>query len=105
VTTFCLCDDDVLKCVQGLELPASQRLQHLFVSFHHKKFVRDAQEVLLLQDMSAAPFAHLDMLQLRPEAFPEYLEQELGFIFARELHVATSSAGFNRPMYLFQRGM
>jgi hypothetical protein len=55
--------------------------------------------------MSAAPFAKLDMLELRPEGFPDYLEQELGFILARELHVATSSAGFNRPMYLFQRGM
>lgn len=60
---------------------------------------------VVLQDMSAAPFAKLDMLELRPEAFPDYLEQDLGFILARELHVATSSAGFNRPMYLFQRGM
>ncbi len=60
---------------------------------------------VVLQDMSAAPFAKLDMLELRPEGFPDYLEQELGFILARELHVATSSAGFNRPMYLFQRGM
>ena len=61
--------------------------------------------LLRTQDMSAAPFARLDMLQLRPEGFPDYLEQELGFVLARELHVATSSAGFNRPMYLFQRGM
>lgn len=60
---------------------------------------------VVLQDMSAAPFAKLDMLELRPEGFPDYLEQELGFILARELYVATSSAGFNRPMYLFQRGM
>ena len=58
-----------------------------------------------LQDMSAAPFARLDLLQLRPEGFVEYLEQELGFTLARELHVAVSSAGFNRPMYLLQRGM
>ena len=55
--------------------------------------------------MSAAPFARLDLLQLRPEGFVEYLEQELGFVLARELHVATSSTGFNRPMYLLQRGM
>lgn len=66
---------------------------------------RSYQQARRKQDMSAAPFARLDMLQLRPEAFPDYLEQELGFVLARELHVATSSAGFNRPMYLFQRGM
>ena len=64
-----------------------------------------AHEPVMVQDISAAPFARLDMLELRPEAFPEYLEEELGFVLARELHVATSSAGFNRPMYLFQRGM
>lgn len=57
----------------------------------------------LLQDMSAAPFGRLDLLQLRPEGFVEYLEQQLGFVLSRELHVATSSAGFNRPMYLFQK--
>lgn len=66
---------------------------------------RSYQQARRKQDMSAAPFAKLDMLELRPEGFPDYLEQELGFILARELHVATSSAGFNRPMYLFQRGM
>ena len=59
----------------------------------------------LLQDMSAAPFARLELLQLRPEAFPNYLQQELGFVLTRELHVSMSSTGFNRPMYLFQRGM
>lgn len=63
------------------------------------------QQACLLQGMSAAPFARLNLLQLRPEGFVEYLEQELGFVLARELHVATSSAGFNRPMYLLQRGM
>ena len=56
-----------------------------------------------LQDMSAAPFARADMLHLRPEDFPDYLQQELGFVLVRELHVATSSVGFNRPMYLFQK--
>ncbi|DBA74259.1 TPA: hypothetical protein ACH3X1_011044 [Trebouxia sp. C0004] len=66
---------------------------------------RSYQQARRKQDMSAAPFAKLDMLELRPEGFPDYLEQELGFMLARELHVATSSAGFNRPMYLFQRGM
>ncbi|KAA6425547.1 MAG: hypothetical protein FRX49_04444 [Trebouxia sp. A1-2] len=65
---------------------------------------RSYQQARRKQDMSAAPFAKLDMLKLRPEGFPDYLEQELGFMLARELHVATSSAGFNRPMYLFQRG-
>ncbi|KAL3148854.1 hypothetical protein ABBQ32_001728 [Trebouxia sp. C0010 RCD-2024] len=55
------------------------------------------------QDMSAAPFGRLDLLQLRPEGFVEYLQQALGFVLVRELHVARSSAGFNRPMYLFQK--
>ena len=66
-------------------------------------YIPCAQPVYCLQDMSAAPFGRLDLLQLRPEGFVEYLEQELGFVLAQELHVATSSAGFNRPMYLFQK--
>lgn len=61
------------------------------------------QAACLLQDMSAAPFGRLDLLQLRPEGFVEYLQQALGFVLVRELHVARSSAGFNRPMYLFQK--
>lgn len=58
---------------------------------------------MCLQEMAATTFAKADMLQLRPEAFPDYLQQELGFILVRQLQVATSSAGFNRPVYLFQK--
>ena len=58
---------------------------------------------LTLQDMSAAPFASLDLLHLRPENFVKYLVQELQFTHVRDLEVQSSANGFNRPIHLMLR--
>ncbi len=57
---------------------------------------------LTLQDMSAAPFASLDLLHLHPENFVEYLVQELHFTHVQELEVDSSAKGFNRPIHLLR---
>ena len=55
-----------------------------------------------LQDMSAAPFASLDLLHLRPENFVQYLVQELHFTHVQELEVQSSANGFKRPIHLLR---
>ena len=57
---------------------------------------------LTLQDMSAAPFASLDLLHLRPENFVKYLVQELHFTHVQDLEVHSSANGFNRPIHLLR---
>jgi Bicoid-interacting protein 3 (Bin3) len=42
-------------------------------------------------------------LQLRPEGFVDYLTEQQGFFFVRQLEVLPSTNGFDRPLFLFQK--
>jgi 7SK snRNA methylphosphate capping enzyme len=65
---------------------------------------RSYHKAVIKQDMSAAPH-HMDQMQFRPEHFPQYLVNELGFMLVQDLQAGASHAGFDRPMYLFQRSL
>lgn len=45
----------------------------------------------------------LSTLQLRPDAFPAYLTQELGFCLLKSCSVAQPARGFDRPVYWLQK--
>jgi 7SK snRNA methylphosphate capping enzyme len=53
---------------------------------------------------SALPVRPED-LELRPDAFPDYLCDTLGFRLVKRMHVDPSSSakGFDRPMYVFRK--
>lgn len=52
---------------------------------------------------SGAVHHALETLQLRPENFPQYLAQEIGFELLQQLEVGTSTTGFGRPLYVFRK--
>ncbi|KAK9785781.1 hypothetical protein WJX73_007680 [Symbiochloris irregularis] len=49
-------------------------------------------------------FSPLTDLNMHPSGFCDYLVKTLGFAFVSELHVAESAAGFDRPIWVLQRG-
>lgn len=49
-------------------------------------------------------FDRIQELKLRPEAFPDYLCDELGFRLVKRMNISDSVRhGFDRPMYLFRK--
>ncbi|KAK9824349.1 hypothetical protein WJX72_009605 [[Myrmecia] bisecta] len=64
---------------------------------------RSYKQAMRKQGVSAAPHSQLDQLHFRPEAFMEYLVQELTFKLVRSPEVAESAPGFDRPMYVFKK--
>ena len=45
----------------------------------------------------------LAALELRPGAFPVYLQREAGFRLVRQLQKPSVNKGFDRPMYLLEK--
>ena len=55
-----------------------------------------------MQVREAAGYRRLEQLQLLPEDFPKALT-DLGLLYRRQLRAPDSSAGFDRPIYLFTK--
>ncbi|CAD7697004.1 unnamed protein product [Ostreobium quekettii] len=53
------------------------------------------------QDMTMALFCDLKMLHLKPDDFPKFLIDKIGFRLVRTLSVKKSIQGFDRPIHIF----